>query len=69
MPIFEYVCKKCKHPFEALIMGSQKASCPKCGAHELEDKFSTYAVRATAGGGWRGQQFTSGGCGAQAGAG
>lgn len=69
MPIFEYVCKQCKRPFEALVMGSQKASCPGCGSTDLQDKFSTYAVRATGGSGWRGQQFAGGGCGAQAGGG
>ena len=68
MPIFEYVCKQCKRPFEALVMGSQKATCPGCGSSDLEDKFSTYAVRAT-GSGSRGQQFSGGGCGAVAGGG
>jgi putative FmdB family regulatory protein len=67
MPIFEYICKQCQRPFEALVLGSQKASCPHCGSHDLQDKFSTYAVRATGGSGWRGQQFAGGGCGAQPG--
>jgi len=62
MPIFEYVCKECKRPFEALVMGSQKAACPNCGSANLEEKFSTYAVRAEAGSGWRGEQW-KGGCG------
>ena len=68
MPIFEYVCKQCKRPFEALVMGSQKASCPHCGSSDLQDKFSTYAVRATSGSGWRGQQYAGGGCGQAGGA-
>jgi putative FmdB family regulatory protein len=68
MPIFEYVCKQCNRSFEALVMGSKKATCPECGGTDLEDKFSTYAVRST-GGGWRGQQFSGGGCGAGAGGG
>ncbi|MGZ4813900.1 MAG: FmdB family zinc ribbon protein [Terriglobales bacterium] len=68
MPIFEYVCKQCKRPFEALVMGSQKATCPNCGSGDLQDKFSTYAVRAS-GSGWRGEQWSGGGCGAQAGGG
>jgi len=62
MPIFEYVCKRCKRPFEALVMGSQQATCPNCGSGDLEDKFSTYAVRGAGGSGWRGEQF-AGGCG------
>jgi len=67
MPIFEYVCKRCKKQFEALVTGAQKAACPACGGTDLEDKFSTYAVRATAGSGWRGEQWSGGGCGQQGG--
>jgi uncharacterized protein YlaI len=29
MPIFEYVCQRCKHQFEAIVIGAQKAVCPK----------------------------------------
>jgi putative FmdB family regulatory protein len=65
MPIFEYVCKQCNRPFEALVMGSQKAACPDCGSADLEDKFSTYAVRATAGPSSR-PAMPAGGCGGPA---
>jgi len=34
MPIYEYVCKDCEKPFEALVYGSEKASCPHCGSQE-----------------------------------
>lgn len=31
MPIYEYVCQKCQHPFEAFLRSStDQASCPKC---------------------------------------
>ena len=34
MPIYEYVCKKCKHgPFEKLVFGEEEEKavrCPKC---------------------------------------
>jgi putative FmdB family regulatory protein len=65
MPIFEYVCKQCHHPFEALVMGSQKAACPDCGSKDLEDKFSTYAVRAT-GSPSAASSMPAGGCGGPA---
>jgi putative FmdB family regulatory protein len=62
MPIFEYICKQCKRPFEAIVMGSQKAVCPNCGSGSLDEKFSTYSVAT--GSGWRGAQSSGGNCGA-----
>lgn len=46
MPIFEYICKACDHPFEALIYGSQKAECPKCHSKKLAPQLSVFAVSA-----------------------
>jgi len=46
MPIFEYICQKCNHQFEALIYGSQKAECPKCHASKLAPQHSVLAVSA-----------------------
>jgi len=64
MPIFEYICNQCQRPFEALVMGSQKAICPDCGSDDLDQKFSTYAVK-NSGSGWRAEQWNRGGnCGA-----
>ena len=65
MPIYEYVCKQCKRPFEALVMGNQHATCPNCGSSDLEDKFSTYSVGG--GSGWRGAQWQGGNCGTSGG--
>jgi putative FmdB family regulatory protein len=48
MPIFEYKCKECDHPFEALIYGEQKASCPKCKSKKLAPQLSVFAVSAKA---------------------
>ncbi len=62
MPIYEYICKQCKRPFEALVYGSQHAECPNCGSGDLDQKFSTYSVGG--GAGWRGAQWQGGGCGA-----
>lgn len=44
MPLFEYVCKKCGHAFEALIFGKQKAVCPKCQSQQLERQLSTFSA-------------------------
>jgi putative FmdB family regulatory protein len=49
MPIFEYVCKECRHQFEALIFGQQKAACPKCESKRLEPQLSVFAVAAKSG--------------------
>ena len=49
MPIFEYVCKKCRTSFELFIQGSQKAECPFCGSKSLEKKFSSFAVKGNSG--------------------
>ena len=46
MPIFEYICKECRHEFEALVYGSQKAECPKCRGSKLEPRLSVFAVSA-----------------------
>jgi putative FmdB family regulatory protein len=46
MPIFEYVCKECRHQFEALVYGNQKAACPKCESKKLEPQLSVFAVSA-----------------------
>ena len=45
MPIFEYVCQKCSHQFEAVVLGTQKAACPKCESKRLYQKISSFAVR------------------------
>jgi len=44
MPIFEYICKECDHPFEALVYGDEKAQCPKCNSRKLAPQLSTFAV-------------------------
>jgi putative FmdB family regulatory protein len=44
MPIFEYVCKECDHPFEALVYGNEKPACPKCHSRKLAPQLSVFAV-------------------------
>lgn len=40
MPLFDFVCKSCENHFEALVRGSNKPACPKCGSVELERQLS-----------------------------
>jgi putative FmdB family regulatory protein len=40
MPMFDYVCKKCKHRFERLVRGREKPKCPKCSSTSLEQQAS-----------------------------
>jgi putative FmdB family regulatory protein len=44
MPIFEYICGDCKHEFEALVFGKDKAECPKCHSKKLTPQLSVFAV-------------------------
>jgi putative FmdB family regulatory protein len=44
MPVYEYVCKRCAHPFEELVLGGETPSCPECAGEELEKRFSTFTV-------------------------
>jgi putative FmdB family regulatory protein len=40
MPLYEYVCQECAHPFEALVFGGEQPECPKCHSHKLEQQLS-----------------------------
>ena len=51
MPIFEYVCKGCGKPFEAIVRGSEKLRCPHCNSVRLEQQLSVFAVAAGRGDG------------------
>jgi len=44
MPIYEYTCRKCGHPFEVLVRGKEKPACPACGSRSLEKQLSTFAA-------------------------
>ena len=44
MPIFEYICQQCQHRFEAIVLGSKKAACPKCESKRLSQQLSNFAV-------------------------
>ena len=49
MPTYDYVCKKCGHPFQRLEKiserGSKKVKCPKCDSTRVEQVFGTIFVQ------------------------
>jgi putative FmdB family regulatory protein len=44
MPIYEYRCRACAHPFEALVRAGDTPACPSCAAVDLERLVSLFAV-------------------------
>jgi putative FmdB family regulatory protein len=44
MPIFEYVCRKCEHKFEALVQNSNGVECPSCQSRKLEKQLSVFSA-------------------------
>jgi putative FmdB family regulatory protein len=41
MPIYEFICSKCEHEFEALVpRPGAKAPCPECGGKRVKQKIS-----------------------------
>jgi putative FmdB family regulatory protein len=69
MPIFEYVCDKCHHEFEALVFGEEKAECPKCHSKKLEAQLSVFAAQSKSGSGAGATPGPCGSCGDPRGAG
>ena len=44
MPLYEYVCRECDHPFEALVFGGDdETNCPKCESRKVERQLSVPA--------------------------
>ncbi len=41
MPIYEFICSKCQHRFEALVpRPGAKAPCPECGGKKVKQAIS-----------------------------
>ena len=40
MPIYEYICGECAHPFEALVSTDRRPECPECGSENLNKQLS-----------------------------
>lgn len=43
MPVFEYLCGKCKSEFELLVRGSEEIRCPACGSNRLKKLVSSFS--------------------------
>jgi putative FmdB family regulatory protein len=63
MPIFEYVCRDCRHAFETLVHGERTPVCPACSSQALDKQLSVFAVNAK-GAGSTMDALPSGACGA-----
>jgi putative FmdB family regulatory protein len=48
MPIFEYVCRDCRHQFETLVTASRQPVCPSCQGAALDKQHSVFAVSVSA---------------------
>ena len=46
MPIYEFICKKCRKHFESLVsMGGEKnVSCASCGSKDIEKLLSSFGI-------------------------
>jgi putative FmdB family regulatory protein len=44
VPIYEYVCRRCAHQFEELVLGQAAPSCPGCRATDVERILSVVSV-------------------------
>ena len=52
MPIFEFICDDCKHPFEELLRNPDALRgviCPKCGSVQVKKILSSFASKVTGG--------------------
>ena len=43
MPIYDYHCQACGHPFEALVRAGSSPACPQCGSTALDKCLSRIA--------------------------
>jgi putative FmdB family regulatory protein len=35
MPIYDFLCTKCEHPFETLVRATDTPVCPECGTDQV----------------------------------
>jgi putative FmdB family regulatory protein len=46
VPIFEYVCRACRHEFETLVRTGDTPICPACASVELDKQLSLPAIKS-----------------------
>ena len=57
MPVFEFLCERCQHEFEELLLRRDEvAQCPNCGGDKTKKLLSAFAVTGSA-------RRTGGSCG------
>jgi len=45
MPTYEYVCQKCKHPFEVLVRSSrQRIACTRCKSRKVTKQYTVFGL-------------------------
>ena len=52
MPIYEFMCADCGHPFEQLVLAGSKiaeVACPICQSQNVTKKISTFASKLSSG--------------------
>lgn len=52
MPIFEFVCQDCGHPFEELVRNAASTdivTCPECGSAQVKKQISRFASKIAGG--------------------
>lgn len=49
MPLFGYLCEKCKKESEILVRGSETPKCPHCGSERLVKQAAAFAAMASHG--------------------
>jgi putative FmdB family regulatory protein len=60
MPIFEYLCKDCGHPFEKIVPRyDSEVDCAKCKSANVEKQLSVFAVAGSSGS----SEISEAGCG------
>ncbi|MCC6764351.1 MAG: zinc ribbon domain-containing protein [Deltaproteobacteria bacterium] len=63
MPVYEYVCRGCRHGFETLVLGSDVPTCPQCRATDLQRVLSVAAIGRSASATSSPAPAMGGGCG------
>ncbi len=49
MPLYEFDCDECHHPFDELVRNSEaieRVACPSCGSKHVTKKVSAFAARS-----------------------
>lgn len=48
MPLFEYICRRCKQQTELLARSEERVVCPACGSVKMERQLSRFAPVSSA---------------------